>query len=384
MITSPPYLSNLNSMDPKIDPPVTKPPKPVYIWLLLGISLIFHTSAGFSTEASSGRASVVGNSLLYGTALYGPGIISLLEPDSPEVGVGLEMLIASGSFLGALQATKQYELDPVRTRLLIWGAYTGTAYGLGSLAFFDSEDTRTWAVPPMLLTPLGTTLVYQLTQNRDCFEGETDLLVTSGLGGLLYGTTIPYLIRPIEDLSSSLQQKIYVSSAMLTVPLFIWQTTQLIDRLDLHHISRGEATLIPLGGIVGGLYGAGTAHLFLHDRYPRLHVLSSMLGLPLGVYSAYRLTLDEDYTVGRATMIGLGAIAGAIFSEGLAFITQAEDSRIFAACGIVGSALGIYLVHNATQSQTGQAKAGSDQPIANAPTLPSGGGLPIQLLTIKF
>ena len=384
MITLALHLSNLNSMDPKLDRPGAKPPKPVYIWLLLGILLIFHTSAGISKEASSGRASVVGNSWLYGTALYGPGMISLLEPDSPEIGVGLEMLIASGSFLGALQATKQYELDPVRTRLLIWGAYTGTAYGLGSLAFFDSEDTRAWAVPPMLLTPLGTTLVYQLTQNRDYFEGETDLLVTSGLGGLLYGAVIPYLIRPIEDLSSPLQRKIYVGSAMLTVPLFIWQTTQLIDRLDLHHISRGRATPIPLGGIVGGLYGAGTAHLFLHDRYPRLHVLSSMLGLPLGVYSAYRLTVDEHYTVGRATMIGLGAIAGAIFSEGLAFIAQAEDSRIFAACGIVGSALGIYLVHNATQSQTDQSKTGGDQPIANAPTLPLGDGLPVQFLTIKF
>ena len=130
MITSPLYLSNLNSMDPKIDPPVTKPPKPVYIWLLLGVLLIFYTSVGFSEEASSGLASVVGNSLLYGTALYGPGMISLLEPDSPEIGVGLEMLIDSGSFLSALQATRQYEQDPVRTRLLIWGAFTAGIDGL--------------------------------------------------------------------------------------------------------------------------------------------------------------------------------------------------------------------------------------------------------------
>ena len=92
-------------------------------------------------------------------------MISLLEPDSPEIDVGLEMLIASGSFLSALQATRQYEVDPVRTRLLIWAAYTGTAYGLGSLASFDLEDTRAWSVPPMLLTPPGMTLVYQLTQN---------------------------------------------------------------------------------------------------------------------------------------------------------------------------------------------------------------------------
>jgi len=64
--------------------------------------------------------------LVWSEARYGPGII----PDSPEIGVGLEMLIASGSFLSALQATKQYELDPVRTRLLIWGAYTAGIDGL--------------------------------------------------------------------------------------------------------------------------------------------------------------------------------------------------------------------------------------------------------------
>jgi len=39
MITLALHLSNFISMDPKLDPPVAKTPKPVYIWLLLGINL---------------------------------------------------------------------------------------------------------------------------------------------------------------------------------------------------------------------------------------------------------------------------------------------------------------------------------------------------------
>ena len=229
------------------------------------------TSASVSANPPSGRASFVGNALLYGSTLYGPGLISLLELDSNKQKVGLEMLIASTSFLGAMHSTKKYQLDYTHTRLMMWGAYAGTAYGLGSLVFFNSADTKKWAIPSMLLTPIGLVFARQLTKGRFYSEGETDLLISSGLMGILYGAGSVYLIPPVEKLSEATKGRLYVSSVMMAVPLTVWQTNQLINQFNLHQINRGAAALYTMNGIIGALYGTGLCHILMNQKHPRFH-----------------------------------------------------------------------------------------------------------------
>ena len=336
------------------------------------------TSASVSANPPSGRASFVGNALLYGSTLYGPGLISLLELDSNKQKVGLEMLIASTSFLGAMHSTKKYQLDYTHTRLMMWGAYAGTAYGLGSLVFFNSADTKKWAIPSMLLTPIGLVFARQLTKGRFYSEGETDLLISSGLMGILYGAGSVYLIPPVEKLSEATKGRLYVSSVMMTVPLTVWQTNQLINQFNLHQINRGAAALYTMNGIIGALYGAGLCHILMNQKYPRFHSLSAMLGLPVGICSAYQLHKNNSYTIGRTTLLGLGAIAGAVFSNGLTFLFEFEDSRIFATFGIIGSTIGFYLVHNATQPDSNKVVSGEKQ-VSNESGQIQNNTIPIQL-----
>ena len=336
------------------------------------------TSASVSANPPSGRASFVGNALLYGSTLYGPGLISLLELDSNKQKVGLEMLIASTSFLGAMHSTKKYQLDYTHTRLMMWGAYAGTAYGLGSLVFFNSADTKKWAIPSMLLTPIGLVFARQLTKGRFYSEGETDLLISSGLMGILYGAGSVYLIPPVEKLSEATKGRLYVLSVMMTVPLTVWQTNQLINQFNLHQINRGAAALYTMNGIIGALYGTGLCHILMNQKYPRFHSLSAMLGLPVGICSAYQLHKNNSYTIGRTTLLGLGAIAGAVFSNGLTFLFEFEDSRIFAAFGIIGSTIGFYLVHNATQPNSNKVVSGEKQ-VSNESGQIQNNAIPIQL-----
>ena len=336
------------------------------------------TSASVSANPPSGRASFVGNALLYGSTLYGPGLISLLELDSNKQKVGLEMLIASTSFLGAMHSTKKYQLDYTHTRLMMWGAYAGTAYGLGSLVFFNSADTKKWAIPSMLLTPIGLVFARQLTKGRFYSEGETDLLISSGLMGILYGAGSVYLIPPVEKLSEATKGRLYVSSVMMAVPLTVWQTNQLINQFNLHQINRGAAALYTMNGIIGALYGTGLCHILMNQKYPRFHSLSAMLGLPVGICSAYQLHKNNSYTIGRTTLLGLGAIAGAVFSNGLTFLFEFEDSRIFAAFGIIGSTIGFYLVHNATQLDSNKVVSGEKQ-VSNESGQIQNNAIPIQL-----
>ena len=336
------------------------------------------TSASVSANPPSGRASFVGNALLYGSTLYGPGLISLLELDSNKQKVGLEMLIASTSFLGAMHSTKKYQLNYTHTRLMMWGAYVGTAYGLGSLVFFNSADTKKWAIPSMLLTPIGLVFARQLTKGRFYSEGETDLLISSGLMGILYGAGSVYLIPPVEKLSEATKGRLYVSSVMMAVPLTVLQTNQLINQFNLHQINRGAAALYTMNGIIGALYGTGLCHILMNQKYPRFHSLSAMLGLPVGICSAYQLHKNNSYTIGRTTLLGLGAIAGAVFSNGLTFLFEFEDSRIFAAFGIIGSTIGFYLVHNATQPDSNKVVSGEKQ-VSNESGQIQNNTIPIQL-----
>ena len=336
------------------------------------------TSASVSANPPSGRASFVGNALLYGSTLYGPGLISLLELDSNKQKVGLEMLIASTSFLGAMHSTKKYQLDYTHTRLMMWGAYAGTAYGLGSLVFFNSADTKKWAIPSMLITPIGLVFARQLTKGRFYSEGETDLLISSGLMGILYGAGSVYLIPPVEKLSEATKGRLYVSSVMMAVPLTVWQTNQLINQFNLHQINRGAAALYTMNGIIGALYGTGLCHILMNQKYPRFHSLSAMLGLPVGICSAYQLHKNNSYTIGRTTLLGLGAIAGAVFSNGLTFLFEFEDSRIFAAFGIIGSTIGFYLVHNATQPDSNKVVSEEKQ-VSNESDQIQNNTIPIQL-----
>ena len=336
------------------------------------------TSASVSANPPSGRASFVGNALLYGSTLYGPGLISLLELDSNKQKVGLEMLIASTSFLGAMHSTKKYQLDYTHTRLMMWGAYAGTAYGLGSLVFFNSADTKKWAIPSMVLTPIGLVFARQLTKGRFYSEGETDLLISSGLMGILYGAGSVYLIPPVEKLSEATKGRLYVSSVMMAVPLTVWQTNQLINQFNLHQINRGAAALYTMNGIIGALYGTGLCHILMNQKYPRFHSLSAMLGLPVGICGTYQLHKNNSYTIGRTTLLGLGAIAGAVFSNGLTFLFEFEDSRIFAAFGIIGSTIGFYLVHNATQPDSNKVVSGEKQ-VSNESGQIQNNTIPIQL-----
>ena len=172
----------------------------------------------------------------------------------------------------------------------------------------------------MLATPLSGLIAHSLSNHRWFEKGESDLLTNGGLVGGLYGIAIPYLLD-IENLENWTQAKIYTASAMIGVPTGVWATSRLFRD---ESISQGRAHLISLGGVVGSLYAAGLTHLSgLGDvtiesgeiekvERPRAYVLAAALGLPLGTYLGYKLTDKDEYTTGRARLIMIGAVVGAL------------------------------------------------------------------------
>ena len=295
-------------------------------------------------EQQEGRTLLVAASTLYGLSLYGPGTAILLDLESERQLAGLELLIGGGSFIGALQLTKNHRLGVGRSNLILSGSLAGTLYGFGLPVLFESESEKAYFAAAMLATPIGGLIAHRLTAHRWFEKGESYLMTNGGFVGGLYGLAIPYLAN-IEDLESETQAKIYVVSAMAGVPIGAWSTTKLIYNKPM---SEGRSHLISFGGGVGSAYTLGITSL-MDIETPRPYVFAAMLGLPVGAYLGYKLTTEGEYTAGRAALIQIGAYAGALFGCGIPLLAEAESHKPYVVAGILGSAAGMWIAHRATR-----------------------------------
>ena len=350
------------------------------------------------SEKREGRLTLNLNGLGYGLWLYGFGLASALELED-GVAIGTTMLTGGGAYISSLIATRDFDLGYGRSKLLRWGAYAGTLYGVLSLSFLDSDDTRFAHVPSMLLTPVGAYTAYKLSDHRWFNKGEADLLAAGGLAGAFYGWAIPYLIlnedfsdegeeyidqewvqiceeekgnidcaeddldcqrrneeRDCQEEATSYRgggtiNKIYSLSMMASIPASVYLTSRLMpDR----NISQGRAQLISTGGVVGIVYGLGLTFIALGDEVDnagRIYTLSAAVGLPAGSYFAKRFTRQESYTRLRAVLITFGGVAGAFIGAAPLFMAEADNPRVWATTLIATSAAGFWAGHEMTRTK---------------------------------
>ena len=289
-----------------------------------------------------GRLRLVTDGFLYGAYLYGFGTTELLGLEG-RAATGVGLLITGGSFAATLSATKDYRLGYGRTKLVRWGNFAGTFYGLGIPELLGADDNKVYIASAMVLTPAGGYAAYRLSSNRRINKGEADLITTGMLVGAMYGLAVPYTIS-LGDMAD--HQKAYLASSMVGVPIGGWVTSRFVrDR----PISRGRAHLISLGGWLGVANALTVIDLIDDEEHERLYVLSAMVGLPAGAYVGYRLSEGKDYTLGRGRMITVGAYAGLLVGQGLIYSAGADSPKVFRVAGMVGSALGVWFTHGATK-----------------------------------
>ena len=302
---------------------------------------------GTSTDAErEGRLRMVTDVFAYGLFLYGPGTILCLDIEG-RAAMGVQLLVAGGTFAGALDATQDYRLGYGRGKLVRWGTYGGTFYGLGIPALFEADSERVYAASAMAVTPIGGYLAHRLSAHRPFGKGEADLIATGGVVGGLYGLAVPFLVG-IDHLDDDDQVRVYLAASMAGVPAGAWTTTSLIRGRS---INRGRAHLLTLGGVVGATYAASLVDMAGIDggEHPRPYVWAAALGLPIGARIAYRWTGAEEYTLGRARLISVGTYAGALVGSGILLTVGVEEGRAMAAARVLGSAAGLWFTHGATQ-----------------------------------
>jgi hypothetical protein len=291
-----------------------------------------------------GRLRLATDGFLYGMWLYGPGSTRLLGLDGRSA-TGVGLLVTGGSFAMVLQKTRDFRLGYGRSKLLRWGNYAGTFYGVGIPALFGADSDRIYFASAMTLTPLGGYLTHRLSAGHRIGKGESDLTTTGMWVGALYGMALPYLID-VSDQRNSTESKIYLGAAMAGVPIGGWATSRFVRGRP---INRGRGHLIFLGGVLAVAEALTVADLVDDGEHPRLYVTAAMLALPVGVRAAYRLTENEDYTLGRARMISVGTYVGGLAGRGVGYTLGVNGDRVNNVAATLGATFGLWYTHRTTQ-----------------------------------
>ena len=238
----------------------------------------------------SGRTELLVFGTTYGAWLGVAGPLAL-DADSPEAfGIGL-LLGAPLGFYGAKQYADARAPTEGQTRALTFGGTWGTAQGVALAEVLDlGRESEVICLPD------------------GCFETEGDpdarAYVTAAVaGGLLGIGTGAFLARK--------------------------------------PITAGTAATVSLGGMWGAWFGFGLA--YLADRDGDALITSAMTGgnaalIGLGV-AAPRWQMSES----RARLISVGGVAGGLAGAGLLLIAQPSGERTQLLFPLIGSAAGLAL-----------------------------------------
>jgi hypothetical protein len=287
-----------------------------------------------------GRILTLTTAAALGLSLYGPTMLILTEPDDGRTAVGLYMLTAGVSFAVPYALSSE-----------------GVPWGAANLGYYGG--TR-GALHGMLLAGLlgGTE-----TTTKGAFGGAMGLSVLEGALGIVLGES--QQVTPGEanaigvgnDIGMFLMAMGWVAAAdsvELDSPrgpaatMLVGAAAGAFGGLQLAHIdglSWGDAETIRTAAILGGFAG-GTIYAFADPQPDSATALGSLLGLGAiaGAVVGERLVVDRELSAGRAQLIELATYAGALAGAGTVFLLGGDAGRDYLTGLTIGGAAGFGLV----------------------------------------
>jgi len=254
----------------------------------------------------SGRVGVVVFSTLYGTWL-GVAIPIIAEADDPKAFVASMMAGSITGLLTSLNATKNHPISDGRASLINFGGWFGTLQGILWSNAFGVDDGRDVVTGAVIggLTGLGTSIA--LTANKNIRPGYATLI---NFGGI-WGSWFALCAAEIADVQSNETEFGVVAAGGdigILATAIAAKNTQM---------SRGRARLINIAGVVGTVFGLGTAVLIEVDEAPTTFAImgaGSVAGLLIG--SSATQNYDRAFHLDDKNRFGiLGSPYGQLLSE---------------------------------------------------------------------
>jgi hypothetical protein len=337
-------------------------------------------------EVSQG-SSLVAISTVLGAALYGwtvPMAIGVPFEES-RVFLGVYMVTASASFLGPYLATRGSAVSPAQVDLAFYGGTRGAWHGVLAAAALTGdvnldERGRAWACGVTLGSAGEMLAGYLLADDGRLTTGQTHTMAALGDLGLLWGVSAGYFFRFNHRDTPDEQARAMAGSSLLGAGLGLTGGYLLGRRREN---TWGDAEVLRLGGLLGGLTGLGVADAFRMelDFEHRLVNALAVGGSALGAATADRLLRPLDLTTSQAILVDLGTAAGALITAGFTYLLtpDAAANRIpfvltAAIGGVGGFGLSYWGLLDRSRSRgRNRDRAGRGPDLALVPMLSLGG-----------
>ncbi len=275
-----------------------------------------------------------------GLGLYAPAMLVLTEPSDSRTAVGLYMLTAGVAFAAPYALTA----DGVSWGAANLGYYGGTrgalhGFLLAGLLGGDKVTSKGTLGSAMGVSVVEGTLGIVLGDAHGVTPGEANAMgVGNDIG--MFVTAMGWVVA-----ADSVQID---SPRGPAATVLIGAAAGAFGGLQLAHIDKlswGDAETIRTAAILGGVAG-GTIYAYADPQPDSATALGSLLGLGAiaGAVVGERLVVDRELSAGRAQLIGLATYAGALAGAGTVFLFGGDTGKAYLSGVTVGGAIGFGVV----------------------------------------
>ena len=295
------------------------------------------------------------NQMILGLLVYSPSFAGALTDDGAGA-VSAYLLMAGATFFGASQVAREITVTPAMRSLSTHGALHLAAAG-GTLAYVmgaDPDDNDEAINAGIFLGGIGGTAAGLVFGNR-MTSGQA---VASGFGADVGVLTMLGLVIAAQggddpdDLNRG-DAGLLVAAGAAGYPL-----GYLYPRSVSYNVTGGDVGTLWLSGLLG----ASTVGIFLADGDPGVttRALGLTAGFLGGIVAGDRVFVSRfDHSAGDATLMSLGGIAGGLIGLGIAnLIDRSENGHLGMGLFTAGAMAGVAATHSFTAPGGDQGRGG--------------------------
>ena len=288
--------------------------------------------AGPAVVSEPAKTPFIRNQMLLSALVYGPAAATLTHNGS--VGTGVYLLTTGASFFYLANLSKHVEVTRAQNHLATDGAIRGALLVGGTLNALGVDPNADWGAASTLIGGIGgSTVGYywgrRLTDSEAHSQthGSTFLAATTaGIVGSLGGFD--------HDVNGRAVSGALVAGGVLGYPLGLRY-----PRHAHYTVTAGDVDLVPLSELLA----LGVVGVPLIDSHIDAHAIGGILtaGLVAGAIVGDRVFVRPfDHTEGDATLVWLGALAGGLIGAAPPVIAQSDDAHFALGSVTLGALLG--------------------------------------------
>lgn len=309
------------------------------------------------SERQEGRTALLATSTAAGLILYGAGVPNVLDINDTRATVGIYMITAGSSFLVPYFVTADLPVSWGMTNMAFHGATRGAGHGvLLTNLFADDGNEDLYLGMAMAGSSLEMLAGAWYGHSAGLSAGEGHLLGVGADFGLTYAAA--FASTAAWDSTIDSYQRIASSSALAGTALGFFAGEMYRGQ---RHVTWGDAEFLRTTGLLGAFAGLNFADWTgmmdgqSAERYvPTTIAVGSLASLALGDY----LGKDQDLGVGEALLIDLGSVTGGLLAAGLTYlIGDFSDETPYFTAGLLGAATGYGLSYVAQAAPQGKKSA---------------------------